>query len=199
MNIKKVICIVSIFLLSLGSIEPIKAKTAEHVLLLSEDLPYIIYIDINAKSSITLNFIPVDIMIPLSCANKIAAPLSSLNIKESKNCVKTSIEHFFNVKIDHMVYLHLDKISRDTHISKNLYNFNKITDFTSYFGKVVSKINAPMILNYQKYITSDLSLFNYYNYYNLTKHKIKVKYGYMKYIISDTLRIPMDNEFHLKT
>lgn len=195
MKIKKIICIIAISLLS---VVPVQAKETEHILLLSEDLPYIIYADITSKSSITVNFIPVDIMLPLSCANTIAAPLSSLNLNESRSCVKDSIEHFFKLKIDHLVYLHLDTISTDTKISKNSYDFTKIDDLTAYFGKVSGKINMSMILNYQKYITSDLSLLDYYKYFKLTKQSVKIKYCYMKYILSDTSLIPMDNAFHLK-
>lgn len=195
MKIKKLFCIISICLFT---VLPIQAKESERVIILSEDLPYIIYAEIATDSTITMNFIPVDITIPLTCAKDIAAPISSLNLKDNKACVKSSIENFFNIKFSHMAYLHLDKVSKATGVSMNTYDFHKIKDITSYFSKVAKKADVSMILNYQDYISSDFSISDYYKYYKMSKHKLKIQYSFMKYMEFESLLLPMDNMFHVR-
>lgn len=195
MKVKKLFCVIYVCLFT---VLPVQAKESERIMIVSEDLPYIIYAEITQDSNITMNFIPVDITIPLTCAKGMAAPISSLNLEDSMDCVKSSIENFFSIKFSHAAYLHLDKVSKDTGVSMKSYDFHKLKDITSFFSKIAKKADMSMIFKYQDYINSDFSIADYYKYYKMSKHKLKIQYSFMKYIEFDNIYLPMDNLLHIR-
>lgn len=190
--------ILYILFVSIWMLQPIQAKEsdADNIILMSEHIPYIIYAKITSDTAISIHFIPTNIVMPLSCANAIAAPLSSLPMKDKPSCIKTSIENFFDIPIDNTIYLHMDAISKDTGISMDTYDFNNISDLTAFFEKVADNVDLSMILRYRSYIDSDLGISSFYKYYKRRNQPYTLQFHFMQYMMLDSVSIPMDNAFH---
>lgn len=195
MKIKKIILSLSLMMLTLT---PVKASCVERLLLLSKDLPYLIYVERLSETKITVNLIPADLQIPLSCAGDTPAALSSLDFENNTECVRQSIEQFLAVKFTDTVYLHMDRISNDTGVSMKDIDFRSLKELTAFFAKVAKNADISMILNYRQYITSDLSLSDYYSYYKASRKKLQISYGFMNYMEVDHHLLPMDNLIHIR-
>ncbi|MEG0507110.1 MAG: hypothetical protein RR537_06405 [Longicatena sp.] len=196
MNIKKLI-IVSI--VSIMSCVPIYAKENKNILLVSEGLPYVILVEIKDDTHMNVNFIPTKLQLPLSCASQYISPINSLSMEKQLPCIKKSIASYFHVSIQHTLYIHMDNLANDTHLPYTVSSFQQIGNITDYFQSVVEKMDISMLLHYQNYISSSLSLHDYYNYYNLfKKNKIIIKYGFVNQLYFDDNIYPMDASFHLQ-
>lgn len=179
------------------NILPIQAKENKNILLVSDDLPYLIYVEVISEKKMRVNFIPLDIHIPITCASDYVAPLSSLKLQQNVSCAKDTVEQFFDVSIGKSVYLDVLAIANDTGVPYKASSFKTIGGITDFFAKVAKNMNISMILNYQNYITSDMSIKDYYDYYHMFKgKKIKIDYGYVNAMDTRAITIPLDNQFH---
>lgn len=193
MKIRKIILSLSLFCMT---ITPLHAREYPSILILSKELPYLIYIQQTADTKISVNFLPSDIYIPLSCVADTPAPLSSLDFHKNTDCIKQSVENFLNITFTHTLYLHLDRISKDTGIPLHDLDFHNLKELTGFFSKAAKKADISMILNYRQYVSGDLSLSDYYQYYKLSKKKLTITYGFMKYVTMDRVALPMDNQLY---
>lgn len=176
---------------------PIQASTQPHILILCEDLPYIIIADVLDEQSVQMNMVASDIVLPMF-ANKLPTTVSSQNYSQDKETIKKSIEDFFSISIRNTIVVNLDTLSKDVDLPYNSTTFHSLHDITNYFDKVVDELDISMIFHYQNYIESDMNLSDYYHYYQIFKdNNVDIQYAYMNYLKSDSFSIPLDNLFHL--
>lgn len=176
---------------------PIQANTQQHILILCEDLPYIIVADIQDDQHVQMNMIMSDISLPL-LRSTIPTPLSSLQYSQNKETIKKSVEDFFSITINHTIVVHLDTLSKDVDLPYSSLSLQSIHDITKYFDKIVDKLDINMMFHYQDYIDSDMNISDYYHYYQIFKgNKVDIQYAYINYLKNDSYTIPLDNLFHL--
>lgn len=174
---------------------PLQAKVNTSVLVVSKQLPYIMYIDIPDEKHMNVYFISRDMMLPTNCRNEVT-PLKKLDLRTELSCVKQSIESFFHKKSSHYVYVHLNRIAETLKLSYKNIDFTKLSNLCDYFGNVVQHLKFSMLLHYQNYIESDFSLSDYYDFYHMFKGKsVAISYHYVNQLYVGSYTLPMDHNF----
>lgn len=174
----------------------VKADTTQSILIASKQLPYLMYVKVQDEKHMQVNFIPRDMILPTPCQNK-AVPLKKIDLKTSFPCVQQSVENFFNIKSKHYVYVHLNRIANDLNLPYDDIDFRKLSNLTDYFSSVVDHLHLSTILNYARYIDSDMSLSDYYDFYHMFKgKKVKISYYYVNQLFYGKYTLPMDHRFH---
>lgn len=186
-------------LLCILCITPVQAASAQQILLLSKDLPYAFLITIDTDDQIQIKFIPNNVTLPIACVANSAATLQSLDFEKQEDCVKESIENFYQTEIDNVAILHMDVLSDDFDMDMLAYDFKTTDGMSKYFQTIAKKVKLSDMTHYKDYIDSDISLGRYYSLYKtFTKKKVSPSYGYGNYLVKEQRLLPMDNNFTIK-
>lgn len=176
---------------------PLQAKQEnKSIFIASKQLPFVLHVQTKNDKQMEIRFIPTDMLLPIRCQNE-PSTLKQLNLLEDIACARNSVEAFFSLPTcDNTLYLHLDRLVKDLKVPYQNVDFYNLKDITSYFSKLLKKMNIKFLLKYNSYVDSDLSLSDYYHYYKLFKgKKIKLTYFYVNQIQLDDLTLPMEAAF----
>ena len=101
------------------------------------------------------------------------------------------IEETFHLSTSKYVSIDMNAIDQDFHIKKKDYNLSTMDGITAYFMDAKKEITISDILNYQRYIDSDLSFSDDYEFYKMFSHKVTIDYIYLPYMQVDGISIPL--------
>lgn len=186
-----------LILLLLTCLLPLQAKQEnKSIFIAGKQLPFVLHVQTSNDKQMEIRFIPTDMLLPIQCQSE-PGTLKELNLSQDIICAKNSVETFFSLPAcDNTLYLHLDRLAKDLKVPYRNVDFYNLKDVTSYFSKLLKKMNIKFLLKYNSYVDSDLSLSDYYHYYKLFKgKKIKLKYFYVNQIQLDDLTLPMEADF----
>ena len=116
MKHKLPILLVICMLLQLGGVHA--AEKEERLLLMSDDLAWLIDVRIKEDDSLQIGFLPANLLVPIACAQGYAAPLSHVKMETNRECITESVGNFLHVDYDHSIYLHMKTFSRDVGVSQ---------------------------------------------------------------------------------
>lgn len=173
------------------------AEKEERLLLMSDDLAWLIDVRIKEDDSLQIGFLPADLLVPIACADGYAAPLSNVKMETNRACITESVENFLNVTYDHSIYLHMKTFSKDVGLTLPDNGLKTSGDLADFMHKASDKLEMSMLFHYKNYITSDLSVMDYIQYYRrLHGKKLTITYAYMHFMDMEDVSIPMDNQLH---
>lgn len=116
MKHKLPILLVICMLLQLSGVQA--AEKEERLLLMSDDLAWLIDVRIKEDDSLQIGFLPANLLVPIACAQGYAAPLSHVKMETNRECITESVGNFLHVDYDHSIYLHMKTFSRDVGVSQ---------------------------------------------------------------------------------
>ena len=159
---------------------PIQARTKKDLIYItSKDLPYIYLIEKASKEHLNVFIIPSNLYLNTS--------LKQTDITTTRKYIK----QYFHLDSSKYVSIDMDAIDQDFHIKKKNYDLSTMDGITSYFMDAKKEITISDILNYQRYIDSDLSFSDDYEFYKMFSHKITIDYIYLPYMQIDDISIPL--------
>lgn len=164
---------------------PIHAST-QRILIRSKDMPLMFLIDVTSDSSLHVTSIPSDMYL----ANDSGTLLSV-----QKENIATSLqrmEQAYDISISSYVEVDISQIDEDFHLDHSKYDLSFMDGITSYFEQVKNELDISDILHYQRYISSDLNLNDYYTYYRMFQDKVVITYDYASYFTIQQKHYPMD-------
>lgn len=187
--------LVMCMLLQIGSVHA--AEQEERLLLMSDDLAWLMDVRIKADDSLQIGFLPNTLLLSIACADGYAAPLKNVTMETNQACITESVGNFLHVKYDHSIYLHMKAFGDDVGVKLPPDGLKTSGSLVDYMHKSSDELEMSMLFHYKKYITSDLSLMDYIRYYRrLHGKKLQITYAYMNYMDMEGTAIPMDNLLH---
>ena len=197
MKHKLPILLVICMLLQLGGVHA--AEKEERLLLMSDDLAWLIDVRIKEDDSLQIGFLPADLLVPIACAQGYAAPLSNVKMETNRECITESVGNFLHVDYDHSIYLHMKTFSRDVGLTLPDTGLKTSGELVDFMHNASDNLETSMLFHYKNYITSDLSAMDYIRYYRrLHGKKLSITYAYMNYMDMEDASIPMDNQLHVR-
>ena len=191
---KSMLCIILTAMVLLQPLS-IKANEPRTILIASKQLPYLLHVLVKDDQHMQVRFISRDMILPTTCSAK-PQPLKKIDLKTDFSCAKQSVEKFFHFKSQNYVYIHLNRIAKDIKLPYDSLDFQKLSNLTDYFSSVVDRLDITMLLNYQRYIESDMHLSDYYDFYHMFKgKKVEISYYYVNQLYSGRYTLPMDKRF----
>lgn len=185
-------------MLLLCSMLPVRAETSQNIMLVSDQIPYIIVADLQ-DDTMQVNMIPSHITLPLPDVNQYPSALNTLDYTTRIETIRKTVSSFYDIPIDNVVNVHLDEIAKELNISLSDYDFSEMGDITAFFEQVADKVHISMVFNYSHYITSDMGLSSYYDIYTMFQEDVDITYAYASHFMVDDLCMPLDNCLKPKT
>lgn len=177
---KRIILICMSISLCMMSVVHAEAKSVKKILITSSDLPYLYMIEPLAQQELNVLVLPADLYV------------SNVSFQElSSDALLSQIKDYLHLECTNIVLVDLDTMDEDFHTDKNSFDLHTMKGLTSYFEQVKKEIGISDILNYQRYIDSDLSLSDYYDFYQMFQKKVTIHYTYLPYFTIDTISIPL--------
>lgn len=159
-------------------------KSMKKILVTSSDLPYLYIIEPLAQQEMNVLVVPADLYV------------SNVSFQElSDDALLSQIKDYLHLEYTNTVHVDLDTLDEDFHTDKNSFDLHTMKGLTSYFEHVKKEIKISDILHYQRYINSDLSLSDYYDFYQMFQTKVTIHYMYLPYFSIDEISIPLSSSF----
>lgn len=169
-----ILCCLMLFL------TPVHARMKKDLIYItSKDLPYIYLIEKANSNHLNVFILPSNLYLNTSLKQSDVASARKL------------IEETFHLSTSKYVSIDMDAIDQDFHIKKKDYNLSTMDGITAYFMDAKKEITISDILNYQRYIDSDLSFSDDYEFYKMFSHKVTIDYIYLPYMQVDGISIPL--------
>lgn len=179
---KTMMLLLCCFLLAVPT--PVHAAAA-HILIRSKQVPYLFLIDVAGDQKLNVYILPEDLYLPNDHA-------TMLNIKkETTNDILSRIEDSYQIPIDSYLEIDLDRIDEDFSVDQKDYDLSCMDGITAYFVDVKENLEVQDILHYQRYITSNLNLNDYYSFYRMFQQSVKIEYFYAPFFDADGRKYPL--------
>lgn len=154
------------------------------ILIHSKELPYLYLVQTRKDQSLDVYVIPSDVYV------------SNVPLKElSTQSLHSQLKDHFKLNVENDVDVSLDTIDQDFGLDHETYDLTTMKGMTDYFVAVKNKLSMSDILHYQRYIDSDLSLSEYYDFYQMFSKKVIIHYHYLPVIQSTDFSIPLRTIF----
>lgn len=157
-----------------------KSQSTKKILITSSDLPYLYILEPLGEQELHVYVLP---------ANLYLFNVSFQNL--SSDAMNSQLKDYLHLECTNTIHMDLDTMDEDFHTDKNSFDLHTMKGLTSYFEQVKKEIGINDILNYQRYIDSDLSLSDYYDFYQMFQKKVTIHYTYLPYFTIDTISIPL--------
>ncbi|MEG0290597.1 MAG: hypothetical protein RR941_04210 [Erysipelotrichaceae bacterium] len=171
----------------------------QQILILSPSLPQVYIITIT-KDSYNVVLIPKTTNIKLTCAEDTITTIDRINLKEmGRKCLINTLNNNFDLKIKHDVIINFKNIKTDFNLDLHHKDLNDFSTILTIFHQVSGQINLNRLLNYQKYITTNLDfnrIYQLYQFYNKGNHKVHYYYPHL-YKNNQNEYIPFETSFYL--
>ncbi|MEG2993257.1 MAG: hypothetical protein RR847_03115 [Bacilli bacterium] len=171
----------------------------QQILILSPSLPQVYIITIT-KDSYNVVLIPKTTNIKLTCAEDTITTIDRINLKEmGRKCLINTLNNNFDLKIKHDVIINFKNIKTDFNLDLHHKDLNDFSTILTIFHQVSGQINLNRLLNYQKYITTNLDfnrIYQLYQFYKEGNHKVHYYYPHL-YKNNQNEYIPFETSFYL--
>lgn len=175
----KKICMICLCCLMLFT-TPLYAHTnKDFIYITSQDLPYIYLIEKVNDHHLNVMILPSNLYLDHM--------LKQADIHEAR----AMIEQSFHLSSNHYVSIDMNAIDQDFGVKKKNYDLTSMDGITAYFMDAKKEIGLSDILNYQRYIDTDLSFSDDYEFYKMFSHKVTIDYIYLPYMKTDDFTIPL--------
>lgn len=101
---------------------------------------------------------------------------------------QSQINDFFDLNISNHVELNLSKFNDPS-------SYQDVDSLKKYFKDLVSSLKPSMLFNINDYLTSDLSLQDYFSLFDLVKKPYPLTFYYPSYLIFNNKIYYLDNQF----
>lgn len=197
----KKILISSCLLLLLNNPQIMKIdKIDKQILIVSEKLPQVFIATLRDDKSYDVVLLPNDTRVNLTCMENKSTKLSNFKLNDvGKKCMVDSLNNNFDMDIDNYVILDFDKITTDFKIDTKNNQLESFDNILKIFKEVAGELNVSIIMNYSKYIDTNLNVGDLYNLYqSYSKGKVTIHYYYPYLIYSQGEWIPLDKSLYKK-
>ncbi|MEG0694880.1 MAG: hypothetical protein RR440_03930 [Erysipelotrichaceae bacterium] len=171
----------------------------QQILILSPSLPQVYIITIT-KDSYNVVLIPKTTNIKLTCMVDTITTIDRINLKEmGRKCLINTLNNNFDLKIKHDVIINFKNIKTDFNLDLHHKDLNDFSTILTIFHQVSGQINLNRLLNYQKYITTNLDfnrIYQLYQFYKEGNHKVHYYYPHL-YKNNQNEYIPFETSFYL--
>lgn len=176
---------------------PMKANTQTQILIDDPAMKYFIIVTIFSDNKhIQTITIDKNIIIPITCLNNEITKINSFNYTNSYNCLISSINQSYHTNISRYVQLNHKNINNDFQINTKEITNGK--DFIQKSSALMNKLSFTTILNYKKYLTTNYSITDLYDLFQLylqRTSKTQITHDTVSYIIIKDGYLPLNRNF----
>lgn len=159
---------------------PVRAQTKKDLIYItSKDLPYVYLMEKTNKDHLNVFILPANLYLNTQ--------LKKADITSARQMISQNL-HLDSSKY---VVIDMDAIDQDFHVKKKNYDLSTMDGITAYFMDAKKAISISDILNYQRYIDTNLSFSDDYEFYKMFSHKVTIDYIYLPYMQIDDMCIPL--------
>lgn len=195
---KKIITILLTCTLLIGTqMIPIHASTKMQILVQIKNAKDLYLVSLQDKK-VNVKSISMKSYLPIDGLDK-AYPLQDINFSKDYESLITTIEKAFHQSIDYYVILDMKTLLKDLEIPKSTYDYETLHSLTNTGKAILKEIDIATVIQYQKYIETNLGIKELYNLYDFFKSKdFTLSYYFPHYYEYKDTYLLLDTHFYLK-
>lgn len=194
---KKILISLLLLVSSMYTIDFVQASSSMDIIVQIQGANnlYLIQLDTN---KVHVKSIANRLYTPLSCMKE-PNTLANIDFTNDYDCLVDSLNNIFSESIDYYVSLDMKTLLQDLQIKETTYDYKTLSSLTKVGKEILNNISIKTIVQYQKYIKTNLGLKEMYDLYDFFSDKdFKVKYYYLHYFIHQNKYLLFDTHFYLK-
>ena len=190
---KKLIFILTIVLLFAI---PVQAEETYTILIHIQNAPNLYIMEIHDEN-VNVKTISNKTFLPIPALDMQSASIEEVNFSSAPKTLCNTISYFTKENIPYYVSLSLEELMNDLEI--NTYNLDTLSSLCDLAHTIKEKITIPVLLQYKKYINTNLSIKQLMHLYSLFQDsKMNYHFYHLFYFCTSNYDIPLETTFYLQ-